>query len=295
MSDQEPVELTADDWEEVVGWIRKSLDRKQMTYSFGANMLHVDKSEGPASYPLADLGRILAHSQRARWRSMVSHWVRISLMRSDTIDLRDLSSIRQHLRLRLYADPFDSDGQEILAMRVMEDAQAILVLDLPDMVMAVTREHAEQWGLEDRDLLGIALNNVVREQHNDETLDGPDGVTIHVRTSDSHFVASQALALEQWVDNKDGAIVAVPNRHTLLWHVITDHRAPLAVQALWMLAKAPHAEGPGSITPSVYWWKPGMFARIDIMVDPDTEAAAIRPPEGFADLLSRLSAGQVEH
>lgn len=289
---QEPKEvkvLTPEDWEQVNELIAKSLDRRGLPWKLEGGVLRVIRDSGAISVPLDELAEIMRQSEPADRKRMLNHWLRIMLAREDGVDIQDFSQVRDLIRIRLFPEDIDTGGQELAEMLVMPGIRAVIALDLPEAVVAMRRDQVAHWGLEDRDLFGMGLHHVVHDNTvTAETLDGPEGAIVHVHTGPSHFVASRALALEQWVDNPNGALVSVPNRHTLLFHSIEDARALNMIPALAMLGQPAFVEGPGSISREVYWWLPGRFAKIELVEDPTSGALALRPPASFKEMMARI-------
>jgi hypothetical protein len=283
-----PPPLTEADWEIAHGFIGKALDRRKLAWSVQGMMLQVMRDNGAVTLQLQELGDILRHTPPDQRKRMVNHWVRISLAKEDGIDITDFSQVRDRIRIKLFPEDIDVGDAELAEMRVMPGVRAVLALDMPNAVLALERRQVTPWGLEDRDTFGLGLHHVIHEEVTEETLEGPEGARIYVHSGPSHFVASRALALEHWVDNKHGAIVAVPNQHTLLFHPIEDARALTMIPALKMLAAPAYAGEPGPISPEVFWWLPGRIARIEVAEDPETGALALRPPPSFQEAMRDL-------
>ena len=49
----------------------------------------------------------------------------------------------------------------------------------------------------------------------------------------------------------------MPNRHTLVWHPIADLTALRAIDAMVVMASSMCAEGPGSISANLFWYRDG--------------------------------------
>lgn len=238
----------------------------------------------------------LAHSLAAfapdthaeAWKRQVAHHLRVALATAADADgpvLEDFSQVRDRLRLRvLPSDDPTIDG--MVGLVVAAGLTAVLAIDLPDAVVTVPTALAATWGLETRELLGLALHQTLQDPADHETI-SQEGVTVQVMSGDGWFVASRALALEQWVDAPAGAFVAMPTRHHALYHPIVDDTAISAVYALWSMATAAFEEGPGAVSPSVFWWKPGRFAKIEISLDETTGALSLALP---SDLQAELAA-----
>jgi hypothetical protein len=106
---------------------------------------------------------------------------------------------------------------------------------------------------------------------------------VRAMTGDSYFVASNLLLLRDFVtdDAPLGVIAAVPNRHTLLWHVIGDANSLRALDAMVVMAANLHGEGPGAITPNLYWWRDDTLRTLPTRET--DEHYEFVPPDDFVD------------
>ncbi len=86
--------------------------------------------------------------------------------------------------------------------------------------------------------------------------------------------------------DRHGAIVSVPHRHALLFHVIRDGKVVDAVNWLVPLAAAMYREGPGSISPALYWWHAGALSLLPTRFD--GRQIDVAPPPEFRQLLIGL-------
>ena len=109
---------------------------------------------------------------------------------------------------------------------------------------------------------------------------------------DSFYTASRVLALEAVVRQvtgrelpPEGALVAMPFRHQLAFHVIRDSGMVLALNAMASFAASGYEDTPGSISPYVYWWRGGTLTQLS---DRDGEGLRIVVGEDFGELLERL-------
>jgi hypothetical protein len=85
-----------------------------------------------------------------------------------------------------------------------------------------------------------------------------------------------------------GALVAVPNRHTMLYAPIADLTVVDTLQAMAILSQRRHAEGPGSLSPTLYWWRDGHLLALPVEVDDD--GVRFFPPNEFVEgCLERLA------
>ena len=207
----------------------------------------------------------------------------------------DLASARPVLRLRLYSRDTFVDGAEQFVLRdVADDLTAVLCYDLPSNVVTVTGDTLPRWGVPTDELYFQALANQRRSERAPiEDID-VGGAIVRAMTGDSYFVASNLLLLHDLVTEEPplGIIAAVPNRHTLVWHAITDPSALRALNAMVVMAASLYAEGPGAISPHLYWWKDGALRTLPTRET--DEHYEFVPPDDFVDEVLEVLAERAE-
>ncbi|MBP8805400.1 MAG: hypothetical protein KBG48_06360 [Kofleriaceae bacterium] len=208
----------------------------------------------------------------------------------------DLNAARPLLRLRLYArDTFTPGTDHFVLHDVADDLTAVLCYDLPSNVVTVTGETVPRWGVSPEELYYQALANQRRtERAPIEEVDVGGGAMVRAMTGDSYFVASNLLLLRDFVtdDAPLGVIAAVPNRHTLLWHVIGDANSLRALDAMVVMAANLHGEGPGAITPNLYWWRDDTLRTLPTRET--DEHYEFVPPDDFVDEVLEVLAERAE-
>ena len=203
----------------------------------------------------------------------------------------DLGLARPHLKLRLYPrDTFEPGTEQFVLRDTAEDLTAVLCYDLPSNVVTVAAESLGKWAVAPDELYYQALANQRRtERHPIEDVD-VTGAVVKAMTGESFFVASNLLLLGDFLGEEPpfGAIAAVPNRHTLIWHAIVDPSALRAIDAMVVMAANLCAEGPGSISPHLYWWKDGQLRTLPTRET--DEHYEFVPPDDFVDeVLEKLA------
>ncbi|MBO0702793.1 MAG: hypothetical protein J2P38_07665 [Candidatus Dormibacteraeota bacterium] len=195
---------------------------------------------------------------------------------SDLVDL---------IRPRLWgAETLKSVTVPVLSRPVAPDLEAVLSVDLPSAVVSLSPEDALATGRSIAELWDAAYRQTddglpVRR----ESTEG-----LQALYGDSMFVASRLLDLEHLTGPLPprGALVAVPNRHTLLLHPIETLGAVGTLKQIVLVAHGIHERGPGSIVPHVYWWRRGQpLLMIPATVD---QAVTVMPPDEFVEMLNEL-------
>ncbi len=190
------------------------------------------------------------------------------------------------VRPQLWALEDVRELQDALVMvEVADDLVAVLSLDLPTTVQAVQPADVGATGLSEDELWQRAVEQLDDGEAIERAALDEDGL-VEVLVSESHFLASQVLALEELVGAlpEHGALVALPHRHMLALHPIRDTTVLDAVGVMAPFTVEQFEEGPGSLSPHLYWWHRDGLERIEV----DDVAGAINPPDSFVAMLETL-------
>ncbi|GLF97819.1 hypothetical protein [Streptomyces yaizuensis] len=253
-------------------------------------------------FGLTNLAAVLHHDDRGRraWPDLVHQHVGMVLRTMDEPSALDTLSTEQ-IRSQLYprivgADAFEAENFGY-ARSPAPGLYEIIALDLPESVMMLTDDALRPLG-DLRYLREQALYNLRGlpvESH--ETIRGEAGMRFEVVVGDSFYTASRLLALENVVRETtgeeltpDGALVAVPFRHQLAFHVIRDASVVPALNAMASFAATGYVDAPGAISPCVYWWHGGRLTGLSAR-DEDGEGLRIVVGEEFQAVLERLVGG----
>jgi len=234
-------------------------------------------------FGLANLAAVCYRSDKdKRWPSLVEDHV-VTILRAvdapdpfadatfESVSARTVCRVYDHASL---PDPLLHTYVRELAPGLVE----VLALDLPDSVAVFRDEHVEACGglLALRAVGRVNLAAEPIDQH--KILNTPEGAELHAFTGNSMFVASKVLLLEDLLSEvlgiaeaPDGVLVAMPNRHELMLHVLRDATAMPALDILAAYTPATFAETPGPLSPFVYWWRKGTFTQLSHSGVGDTE------------------------
>jgi hypothetical protein len=189
------------------------------------------------------------------------------------------------IRPRLWPnDELERIGTPVVSRPVAHDLSAVLCVDLPTAVSTMRPEEAGEMPLDE--LWQTALGQI------------DDGLAVEtfelvpeveVITGDSMFVASRMLDLSRFAGPPppDGTLVAVPNRHLMVVHAIRGPSVRDAMNAMLPTAQSQFIQGPGPISPHLFWWRDGGVVEAQLS-ELDGEEITLTPTRAFADLLERL-------
>ncbi|MDW8054862.1 MAG: hypothetical protein RMJ86_10005 [Anaerolineae bacterium] len=242
---------------------------------------------------LRNLAQLCAQSPIEQWQSLVAlHFDSLLDYFGENQGvqlLQQLAQARDRLRSRIYPEEILSHTPDLVYRPGPAGTLEVLVVDLPTSVRTIARREAEAWGVETDALLDLGRRNLRRfhalERH---PIALQPGVSVDIYTSDPYYTASFALLPEVWLADRSahGALVTLPRRDTLIVHVIRDLGVMDAMEALLRAAIDLHAEGPGSISPFVYWHRDGEFIKLPYTLEGDT--LRLELPESFVALLNAL-------
>ena len=250
-------------------------------------------AEKPMMIGLLNLAQKCHAAAAEDWAALIAEHLD-SVVNTDGIDAApSFESVKAMLKVRIYPEDYGAglpSGELLLVKRALAPGLiAALAIDYPKTVASVPPDTAEGWGVTVDDLFGIGLANV-REQDRPgvqrQPLDG--GGSISVLIGDSFFVSTWALMLEDFTipSSPHGAIVAIPNRHVVVFQPIVDLSVVEGTQAVIALAVQMYRDGPGPISPNLYWRRGDSLTLLPTRYAGKT--AYFEPPAEFIEVLNQL-------
>ncbi len=229
-----------------------------------------------------------------RWPSLIAeHFDCIFAVSDDqnalTVDVGDFDKVSERLRARLYPVDLLSQSVETIHRPGPEGTIEVIVLDLPTTVRTISRSEAKGWDMEAPELFEIGRRNLQRAGSLKRTAVAlRPGVEIHLYSGDPYYAASHALILDAYLpdDLPHGALVGLPRRDVILLHIIRNIGVAEAIGSMLQAIVGMYADGPGSLSPHLYWFWQGEF--ITLPYELDGNVLDFSPPADFAELLDRL-------
>lgn len=269
-----------------------------------AYQLHVDENDAcitldgrSGEYGLSNLGQKCNRAARDEWSDVIRDHFDATLTdklseRADAL-AADFSLAAPALRLRLWSQ--DAPLASLVRWEIAEGLTAILAFVVGNSAVFVTEDKAGRWGVSRDELFRLALANTRADgllAVGDVAVSGPTRVHI-LEGGATLFATTHVLFLEDYGAARTpfGALVAVPHRHSVVFHPIEDQRALTALQSMAQVVPNLHRQGPGSLCPDIYWWRgPGSASLLKLAVTIDeTGALHFDPPSEFAAVvLNRL-------
>ncbi|MEU7717907.1 immunity 49 family protein [Streptomyces tibetensis] len=255
-------------------------------------------------YSLGSLAHACSTAPQERWPGLVAaHFDRLRQASQGDESVEELLR-GVHARL-LPAESISPElaGSLRYARRVADGLVFVYALDGPTSVRILTDRDVERAGLQALGEAGRA--NLMRVPVRHEEVGAEGQARLHSVYGDSPFVAGQALFLAEVAAKVvgerlpvAGALVVVPTRHNLVYHPITDGSVVDAVNSLASYALGAHEDGPGALSPRVYWWHRGSLTSLTV-IDHDTLTFSLQPPARLLSLMKGLvrldRAGRLAH
>lgn len=274
---------------------------RQVPFRMGEGVVHLEETEdGAQQLGLYNLGQLCARHPQQDWPNVIAdHFQTMDKSQREQRvleeRLNDFDRVEELLAVRLWPEDYLSqiDRAKLIHRLDLPGTVSALVFDLPSSIRNVTPEEAEAWRRSPEELFDIGLANV-RENcipdKSDQEL--APGLTIRLLSDESFFVASHALLLEDHPEciGTHGTLVGIPHRHVLLAYPIEDLRVIQAINLLIPIVLGMEREGPGSVSPRLYWHHCGEFVDLPYRIEDQT--LHFTPPEAFIEMLQLLSEGE---
>jgi hypothetical protein len=203
--------------------------------------------------------------------------------------------VKPFIGTRLYhKDHVKSIGQGgVISKTVAEDIIAMLVFDMPQAISSVKPDQIKVWRKSAEELLELGLRNI-RESYPFNVIDLESSVRLKAVLQDHFFGSNIILDLEQYPEliGTHGTLVAIPHRHTTIFHPIEDGSVILAINMMIPMVYGMHKEGPGSISPHLYWYHQGEFTMLPYRME--AQSMEFFPTKEFEAMLTYLAAEENE-
>jgi hypothetical protein len=307
-----------EEWAWFMATVAADLEGRDLEHRFevDAGCVHVELAGPlPNVLGLQNLAQICRARPREAWADAVRHHFDVAFDVKDGATAEELakdwSLAREKVKLRLYLEE-SLPSVPLVTWHVAEGLVAVLTFDLPETVISVRAADRETWDVDDEELYETALENVRREGLlTSNKVDVGDAASVVVlEGGDTFFGASHALFLEDYLMNESlvgtagfqgehGAVIAIPHRHVVIYHPIDDLGVVAAIKSMLVSAANMYAEGPGSISPELYWLPPDDHDTEDLLVRlpcvRTDEALQFMPPPEFVAVLESLGPAPERH
>lgn len=250
-------------------------------------------------FGLQNIAQVCYQSEPDEWtRLITAHFDSIFAVKDEdsalTVDMSDFKKIQSQLRSRLYPVEIANHTSEIVHRSGPEGTLEVLALDLPTTVRTISKMEVAIWRFDEDELLDMGRRNLRNSGLLKSTVVPLEqGTSLHLYSGDNFYAASHTLIFDDYLAQqggraqKYGALVGIPKRDVLLAHYIQNVGAIEAIGAMLQVIIGMHRDGPGSITPNLYWYHDGDFEILPYQLE--GQSLNFTPPEAFLRVLSELS------
>jgi len=196
------------------------------------------------------------------------------------------------ISVRLWPESYtDTVGEDqFIIRRDLDGVVTSLAFDLPSTIRQVRPKDIAHWNKTTEELFEIGLSNVRKmPRPRISEIELGSGITATLFSGDSFFIATYALLLQYYPAHIGpyGSLVSVPTRHTMLCYPIHGIEAIKAAHTLLLVTHGVYNEGPGAISPHLYWYHKDRFTIFPYEIV--NNRLEINPPDEFVSLLKNLT------
>jgi hypothetical protein len=286
--------MTGEEYRAFTAALEQEMTRRAWTGRIADGAMFVDAPAGaePAVYGLSNLAQVCHQVERSAWpRTISMHFDNLLSAEAASDTLADYAVAEPLLKVRVYR-PTELPPEAIAKMvttPLAPDLIGVLVADLPTTVQTLGRELVSGWNVPIDQLFGIATQHMADEAATYDTseVDLGGGAKARALSGESFFVGSQIIRFRELAGPlPQGALVVIPTRHILLWYPIGTAEATIrAVNTLIALGINLYGQGPGSLSPSLFWWHGALS-----ILPASAEGGKVQfaPPDEFVELLNSL-------
>ncbi|MDP3984401.1 MAG: hypothetical protein Q8Q52_05250 [Acidimicrobiia bacterium] len=208
-----------------------------------------------ASFGLVNLAQSLDIVPEEEWPERVGDWIN-RLVQTRPTELPDYQQAAARLRIRLAADA--SQPGWAVHRRICDGLDEMLMLRNDVGCETVNEEQLASWGQPPERVWADARQHTIWDEARERRLLAR-GRTRVVWVRNSFFASSVLLSLDHLLrpKNPHGALAMVPCRDALLYVEMDDAEVVHDAAAMMEIGSQWYVDGPGSISPDVFWYRPG--------------------------------------
>jgi len=230
---------------------------------------------------------------RESWRALIASHLRTMTAHLDQI-AEPYSMF--DLRVRLVPDtPADAGTlRQLGARRFADGIVEVLAVDVEGAVRCVptTEIAANGWAIDEAWASARAQTELLERPDEVHVIDIGGADIIHV-FGERPFMAGMVGVADKLIEDhadvgEQGAIVSIPLRHSLLVHPIDDETVRFAIAGMIPITRQLFKQGPGSVSPHLYWWRNGALEWIPTFFDGTTSGVEFYPSPELADVVAGL-------
>lgn len=285
--------FSGDEYRAFISAVEADLRRRGHQFRLRDGYVELEGDAGGQQLGLANLAQLCNTVDRDQWAvTIATHFSSLFASQGRDFDAiaADFDQARPILRVRLFPDQ-SMGGPDLggtVSRPLVPGILEALVFDFPDSTAGVLRDHLGAWPLSEDAVMVVARTNTLAEPVTRGKVDLKEGLSVEL-CEGNFYAASHVFDMRVLLPpgNRHGAIVAIPNRHSLVWFPIEDAQVITALTGLGPIATHLFDTGPGSISNQLYWWRDGDLVHLPIAAN-RKGGFDFAPPEEFIQLLNSL-------
>jgi hypothetical protein len=240
---------------------------------------------------LSNIGQRCAHEEESEWAGLVRrHFDAIleTQLETEELDFSDFEGLKGRLSVRLWESEAIGEGR-VCSRDDIPGLKTCLCVDLERGIRGISEEEAAELGRPVEELFEIAIRNSIEASEVEVRgvdLDGAEAIAL---LGESPYTSSHALRMERYAEHmgEHGAIIAIPLRDVIVILPFEDIGVAGQLHKVMLMAAGMYAEGPGSVTASVYWYRDGVW--MDLPYALTEQSLDVMPPDEFVEYLNGLA------
>ncbi|WP_440132981.1 hypothetical protein [Chitinophaga sancti] len=289
--------FTPEEYSQFMTLLDEYLGAQEIVYTVDDHILTVSTDRyGSSRLGIINLVQACKQMPADEWREHIQlHFEQLeqshNYMQEFSASAHEYDKIKDLLGVRLYHNSFLDNVEEntTLTKQVTEDIMAMLVFDLPNAVMSVDGEYPEIWNKTNDELFTTGIANIKNKYElvpQQQELGDKKCWSIH---NEHLYSPNVLLDMDNYPEiiGTYGTILAVPNRHLVLLYPIESMEVIEIVNMFTRIVPHMNLQGPGSISPCIYWHYNDVFTNIPF--EGNDEEVGIYPPENFVEILNKIN------
>jgi hypothetical protein len=290
--------FNAGEYSEFLKAIANYFNKKKITYELGDGILTVTvKDFGATNLGLMNVAQACKRSRIENCNNIVSdHFdtlVKANLFNAEFKKIvDDFDKVKKYIGVRLYNKSYIAQvgKEQTIVKDFAGDIYAMLIFDLPSSITNVQPEQAEKWDRSLDELFQIGLQNIRDNNPLDISQQKLNSFTIWFIQANHFFTPNIVFDLNSFPNlvGSKGSLIGIPHRHAVIIYPIENLETVTAINQLIPIIYGMNAEGPGSVSNNLLWYKDGHFENLPYKID--DKNLQFFPPDNFVEMLNTLTA-----
>jgi len=269
---------------------------QQVKFDIPKGIIHTEKEYyGHDKMGLLNVAQVCKQHKRSKYKSVIREHFE-TLKRSYRFNqefdkiMHDFDSVKKYIGVRLYPVDYIPPKTKdlVLGKEIAPDIFAMLVFDLPDSVMSILKDMFDVWGRPFEEVFELGIQNIRNKYPVKISKVKSDNLSLWFAQADHFFTPNLIFELMQTgkLQGTYGSLVGMPHRHAMMIYPIENLQVTEAITAMIPAIFGMYHEGPGSLSPKLFWLYEGEL--IDLEYNLSETTLDFKPPKKFIEVLNQL-------